>query len=64
MEGTLMDHITALEEQLASPIRQTAQADLATRHRHDVSNLLANRDDLRGVYAFADVVEESVRWSV
>ena len=25
--------------------------------------LLAERDDLRGVHAFADVVEESVRWS-
>ena len=37
--------------------------DLATRHRHGISSLLADRDDLRGVHAFADVVEESVRWS-
>ena len=58
-----MDHITALEEQLASPIREVGQTDLATRHKHGVSNLLAQRDDLRGVHAFADVVEESVRWS-
>lgn len=58
-----MDHIAALEDQLASPIEDTAQTDLATRHKHAVSSLLAHRDDLRGVYAFADVVEESVRWS-
>jgi hypothetical protein len=58
-----MDHVAAIEEQLASPIRETAQTDLATRHKHGVSRLLAHRDDLRGVHAFADVVEESVRWS-
>ena len=39
------------------------QADLATRHRLGVTRLLAHRDDLRGVSAFADVIEESVRWS-
>ena len=58
-----MDHIAAIEEQLASPIREPAQVDLATRHKHGVSSLLSHRNDLRGVYAFADVVEESVRWS-
>jgi hypothetical protein len=69
-----MDTIATLEEQLAAPIRDTdqtaqtsaqtsAQTDLATRHKNGVSRLLAHRDDLRGVYAFADVVEESVRWS-
>ena len=40
-----------------------SRADLATRHRHRISTLLAHRDDLRGVHALADVVEESVRWS-
>jgi hypothetical protein len=59
----VIDHIAALEEELARPIKDAAQTDLATRHKHGVSNLLASRDDLRGVYAFADVVEESVRWS-
>jgi len=58
-----MDHIEALEEQLAGPIRDPEQTDLATRHKHGVSSLLAHRGDLRGVHAFADVVEESVRWS-
>jgi len=43
--------------------REGAVCDLATRHLQGVSSLLAAREDLRGVYAFADVVEESVRWS-
>ena len=58
-----MDHIAEIEEQLASPIRETGQSDLAIRHKHGVSTLLSSRVDLRGVHAFADVVEESVRWS-
>jgi hypothetical protein len=58
-----MDHIAALEDQLARPVKDAAQTDLATRHKHGVSSLLAGRDDLRGVHAFADIVEESVRWS-
>ncbi len=58
-----MDHIAALEEQLASPIETAVGTDLATRHLHRLSSLLADRDDLRGVHAFADVVEESLRWS-
>ncbi|WP_445258024.1 hypothetical protein [Nocardioides aurantiacus] len=43
--------------------REGATRDLAVRHLQGVSTLLAQRDDLRGVHAFADVVEESVRWS-
>ena len=43
--------------------REGATRDLAVRHLQGVSTLLAHRDDLRGVHAFADVVEESVRWS-
>ena len=58
-----MDHIAAIENQLASPIKEPAQTDLAIRHKHGVSTLLSQRGDLRGVYAFADIVEESVRWS-
>ena len=43
--------------------REGATRDLAVRHLQGVSTLLAQRDDLRGVHAFADIVEESVRWS-
>ena len=58
-----MDHISELEDQLARPAGKAAQTDPAIRHQHGVIRLLADRDDLRGVYAFADVIEESVRWS-
>ena len=47
----------------ASRRREGATRDLAVRHLQGVSSLLSIRDDLRGVHAFADVVEESVRWS-
>ena len=43
--------------------REAATRDLASRHLQGVSTLLQTRADLRGVHAFADVVEESVRWS-
>ena len=43
--------------------REGATRDLASRHLQGVSSLLAVREDLRGVHAFADVVEEFVRWS-
>jgi hypothetical protein len=58
-----MDDVTAREQQLAGQIREMGRPGLAVRHKNGVSRLLASRDDLRGVYAFADVVEESVRWS-
>ncbi len=58
-----MDHLSEFEDQPARPAGETAQSDPAIRHKHGVIRLLADRDDLRGVYAFADVIEESVRWS-
>lgn len=36
---------------------------LKTRHATALSRLLAERSDLRGTYAFADFVEESLRWT-
>jgi len=43
--------------------REGAVRDLASRHLQGVSSLLTTREDLRGVHAYADVVEESLRWS-
>jgi hypothetical protein len=43
--------------------RERGSRDLACRHLAGVSGLLNARLDLRGVHAWADVVEESVRWS-
>ena len=58
-----MDHSSAREDRLARPVELAAQTDLEIRHKHGVIRLLAAREDLRGVHAFADVIEESVRWS-
>ena len=33
------------------------------RHEHDLHLLMDTREDLRGVSAMADLVEEAVRWS-
>jgi hypothetical protein len=37
--------------------------DLKTRHATALAKLLSERADLRGTYAFADVVDDSLRWS-
>jgi hypothetical protein len=66
-----MEPVTVLDQDLVRDdvltnvrdIRERGSLDLATRHMRGVSSLLSTRDDLRGVHAFADVVEESVRWS-
>jgi hypothetical protein len=43
--------------------RERGSRDLACRQLAGVSSLLTTRDDLRGVHAWADIVEEAVRWS-
>lgn len=48
---------------LVAEAHERGSRDLACRHLAGVSSLLAHRDDLRGVHAWADIVEESVRWS-
>lgn len=36
---------------------------LKHRHSQALTRLMAEREDLRGVHALADMVDESVRWS-
>ncbi len=50
----------------AAPARPDSQAprDLACRRVQGVASLYSTRSDLRGIHAFADLVEEFVRWSV
>lgn len=43
--------------------RERGSRDLACRHLAGVSSLLTSHQELRGVHAWADIVEESVRWS-
>ncbi len=43
--------------------RRAARLALKTRHSQSLARLMEQRDDLRGVHALADFVEESVRWT-
>lgn len=44
--------------------RRRHQRDaLRLRHAHLLGRLMASRDDLRGVHALADFVDDSVRWT-
>lgn len=39
------------------------RAALKNRHARRLSRLMAEREDLRGVHALADLVSDSLRWS-
>lgn len=39
------------------------RAALKDRHAQGLTSLMMERDDLRGVHALADFVDDSVRWS-
>jgi len=44
--------------------RRRQQRDaLRLRHAHLLGRLMATREDLRGVHALADFVDDSVRWT-
>ena len=38
-------------------------ADLRTRHSQALARLMAERDDLRGLNGFADLIDDSLRWT-
>ncbi|WGL52749.1 hypothetical protein P5P86_02735 [Nocardioides sp. BP30] len=37
--------------------------NLRNRHASALAKLMEEREDLRGTYAFADLVDDSLRWS-
>jgi hypothetical protein len=39
------------------------RAELKHRHSQALSKLMAEREDLKGVHALADLVSDSLRWS-
>jgi hypothetical protein len=39
------------------------RAALKVRHARGLTTLMNQRDDLRGVHALADLVDDAVRWS-
>ena len=54
-----MENTTSLERDLV-PEQRTV---LRTRHAHALTTLMEARADLRGVNAWADFVDDAVRWS-
>lgn len=43
---------------------QPRGATLRLRHSRALNRLLSEREDLRGVHALADLVDDSLRWCV
>ena len=43
--------------------RRRHRDTLRLRHAQHLARLMAARDDLRGVHALADLVDDSVRWT-
>jgi hypothetical protein len=58
---TARDPERDLDTQLERIRAQRAQ--VKDRHARRLSRLMAEREDLRGVHALADLVSDSVRWS-
>lgn len=53
------------EAVLPDPALERARAQaLRDRHAEGLTRLLSERDDLRGVHALADLVDDAIRWSV
>ncbi len=44
-------------------ILRDKRAALKMRHAQGLTTLMSQRDDLRGVHALADLVDDAVRWS-
>jgi hypothetical protein len=42
---------------------RSQRAALKNRHARALSRLMAEREDLKGVHALADLVSDSLRWS-
>jgi len=43
--------------------RHAAQPDFEARHASKLAALMIERDDLRGLIPFADILDDAVRWS-
>lgn len=43
--------------------RSDKRAALKVRHAQGLTSLMNERDDLRGVHALADFVDDAVRWT-
>ncbi len=58
---THIDSLPAPDDDLDH--RRKQRDSLRLRHAQQLTRLMATRDDLRGVHALADLVDDSVRWT-
>jgi hypothetical protein len=58
---THIDSLPAPDDDLDRIRKQ--RDSLRLRHAQQLTRLMATRDDLRGVHALADLVDDSVRWT-
>ena len=58
-----MDHPTTVAADPDLDKIRNQRMLLKSRHSQALSRLMDERDDLRGVHALADFVDESMRWS-
>ena len=56
-----MEHTDPTDQDLEQVRAQRAQ--LKARHAQRLARLMEHREDLRGVNALADLVDDSLRWS-
>ena len=54
-------HLSAAPDMIERSVDR--RASLRNKHVHSLTQLMAERADLRGVNEFADFVDDSVRWS-
>ena len=43
--------------------RRDQRDALKSRHAENLARLMSERDDLRGVHALADLVDDGIRWT-
>lgn len=56
-----MENPTSATRDHATP--PTPPTDLRTRHSQALARLMADREDLRGINGFADLIDDSLRWT-
>jgi hypothetical protein len=60
---TTPDVVTEMTETDAFDRRRDQRNALKTRHAENLGRLMSQRDDLRGVHALADLVDDAIRWT-
>ena len=58
-----MENPTTTDRDTEADRSVTQRNSLKSRHASALARLMIEREDLRGTYAFADFIDDSLRWS-